>query len=163
LTALLTVSQGEMETITPMAWMMPVSGDPPLMALSIKPTRFAYELMIASHQFALNLPFLRDVKKVWQCGITSGRERNKFAMTGFTRMPALKITAPTIVESAAILECQLQEDLPCGDHRLVIAEVILARVRPELYDEEYNAHFEACLHLRKDKFLPPDWSGLVRG
>ena len=163
LTVLLTASCEGQETITPMAWLMPLSGLPPLVALSMKKTRFAYDLLKKSGQFALNLPTLAEAKKVWACGVTSGRTQDKFALTGFTRMEAEAIETPLIAESAAILECRLSDDRTYGDHQLLVGEILKARVRADLYDEEWNAGFLACLHLRKDKFIPPDWSRLTKG
>ncbi|MCX5977844.1 MAG: flavin reductase family protein [Coprothermobacterota bacterium] len=163
LTVLLTAAYQGQETITPMAWLMPLSGEPPLVALSMKRTRFAYELLKASSQFALNLPTIAEAKKVWACGVTSGRTRDKFALTGFTRLEAGRINAPLVAESAAILECQLSDDRPYGDHQLLVGEILLARVRADLYDEEWSPSFLACLHLRKEKFIPPDWSRLTKG
>jgi flavin reductase (DIM6/NTAB) family NADH-FMN oxidoreductase RutF len=163
LTVLLTAAYDGQETITPMAWLMPLSGQPPLVALSMKKTRFAYELLKASGQFALNLPTIAEAKKVWACGVTSGRTHDKFALTGFTRTKAEVVEAPLIAESAAILECRLSDDRSYGDHQLLVGEILLARVRADLYDEEWNSSFLACLHVRKEKFIPPAWSQLIKG
>ncbi|MCR4429370.1 MAG: flavin reductase family protein, partial [Caldiserica bacterium] len=44
-TVLLTAGFQGKDTITPIAWIMPLSGEPPLLALALKETRFGYELL----------------------------------------------------------------------------------------------------------------------
>ncbi len=161
-TSLLTASCRERETITPIAWLMPLSGDPPLVALALKETRFSYQLIKEARAFALNIPFFEDAEKVWACGISSGRNRDKFALTGFTRLPAQTIKAPVIAESAAYLECVLHRDQVFGDHHLIVGGVGAARVRAELFSDRFLDGFKPCLHLRKNLFLTVDWSELSR-
>lgn len=160
LTSLLTASHGGRETITPIAWLMPLSGEPPLVALAVKEARFSYQLLKKAGAFVLNIPFFQDAAKVWACGTSSGAQRDKFALTGFTRLAAETIKAPIIAESAAYLECVLHSDLVFGDHHLVVGEVKSARVKQDLFTDRFLDGFSPCLHLRKNLFLTADWAKL---
>jgi len=160
LTVLLTASHEGKETITPVAWIMPLSGEPPLVAVALKQTRFAYELLRKSGEFAINVPTLDQADKVWACGTTSGRDSDKFALTGFQRLQAEKIRVPLIQECAAFLECRLFADQVFGDHHLIAGEVLLAKVKEELFDKSFHEKFSPCLHLRKNLFLNADWKSL---
>lgn len=157
LTALLTACFEEKETITPVAWLMPLAGRPPLLAMALKATRFSYRLLKGAGQFALNLPFLADAEKVWECGTTSGKDTDKFQQTGYTRIPAVVVNAPLIAESAGFLECKLFDDRAYGDHHLVVGEVLRAVVREDLFTDSFHS-YSAVLHIHKNLFLPPDWS-----
>jgi len=162
LTVLLTVSYEEQETITPIGWIMPLSGEPPFLALALKETRFAYQLLVKAKEFAVNVPGLDLAEKIWACGTTSGRNQDKFALTGFKRMKAERIKAPLIQECIAYLECQLFADNPFGDHHLIVGQVLAARVKEGYFDEHYNEKFSPCLHLRKNMFLNADWKSLKK-
>lgn len=157
LTALLTACFEKRETITPIAWLMPLAGQPPLLAMALKPTRFSYKLLKGAGQFAINLPFFADAEKVWDCGTTSGKDTDKFQRTGYTRISAEVVNAPLIGESAGFLECKLFDDRPYGDHRLIVGEVLRAVVREDLFTDSFR-HYPALLHIHKNLFLPPDWS-----
>ncbi|MGB9874930.1 MAG: flavin reductase family protein [bacterium] len=160
LTVLLTASYEDRDTITPIAWIMPLSGEPPLVATALKETRFAYELLVKSGEFGVNVPPLDQAEKVWACGTTSGRNQDKFALTGFQRMKAERIKAPLIQECIAYLECRLFADESFGDHHLIVGEILLARVKEGLFDTCFNEKFSPCLHLRKNLFLNADWKSL---
>ncbi|MCR4428240.1 MAG: flavin reductase family protein [Caldiserica bacterium] len=158
ITVLLTAGFQGRDTITPIGWIMPLSGEPPLLALALKETRFGYELLRKSGEFGINVPSFNQAEKVWRCGKTSGREEDKFALTGFSREKGEAIKAPMIKEAIAWLECQLFEDKPFGDHRLIVGKVLRARVKEEVFDQNYQENFLPCLHLRKNLFLTTDWA-----
>lgn len=161
ITVLLSAGFEGRDTITPIAWIMPLSGEPPLLAMALKETRFGYELLKKSGDFAINVPSFEQAEQVWTCGKTTGRERDKFALAGFTREKGETIKSPIIKEAVAWLECQLFQDLPFGDHRLIVGKILKAKVKEELFDQNYNQSFHPCLHLRKNLFLTADWSKAV--
>lgn len=160
LTVLLTASHEGEETITPIGWIMPLSAEPPFLALALKQTRFAYQLLVKAKEFAINVPSLDLAEKIWACGTTTGKNQDKFALTGFRRFKAEKINAPLIQECKAYLECVLLADNLFGDHHLIVGQVLLARAKEEYFEEHYNEKFSPCLHLRKNLFLNVDWKSL---
>ena len=46
------------------AWIMPVSVDPPLVAMSVRPTRFPHELIMETRELVVNVPTFELTKKV---------------------------------------------------------------------------------------------------
>jgi len=159
-TVLLTCGDWERNTITTIGWSMPASGDPPLVALALKETRFAYTLIKEKNEFALNVPDFRDVDKVWLCGTVSGKDVDKFSLSGFSKLKAERISTPLIADCPAVMECSLEEDLKTGDHHLILGQIILARADETFFEKYFNSSFDPCLHLKKNLFLTADWSKL---
>jgi len=131
---LVTAKFNEKDNITPVAWNVPVSKEPPLVAVAIAPERFIYGLIEKSGEFAINLPNFKILKAVYFCGRHSGREIDKFKSSGLTRAKAKFISAPLIKECIANLECKVEKIYPAGDHNLIIGSVLRAIVEEDLFD-----------------------------
>ena len=67
------------------SWVMPLDFDPPKVLAVIDGRSFTRELVEASGEFALNLPFKRIADKVLAAGSMSGRDGDKFAHAGLGR------------------------------------------------------------------------------
>jgi flavin reductase (DIM6/NTAB) family NADH-FMN oxidoreductase RutF len=141
--------------IIAVAWLVPVSVQPPLVGMSIRPTRYSYELIQATGEFVINVAPFEIAGQALYCGRHSGRDVDKFAATRLTPGPAQLVRPPIIQECLAHLECRVVNDLPAGDHRFVIAEVLATSVRPGVLgdDELYDlASAHPLLHLGRNEF-----------
>jgi flavin reductase (DIM6/NTAB) family NADH-FMN oxidoreductase RutF len=110
--------------VLPLAWAMPTSHDPPLVAVSIGLSRYSHVLIEETREFVVNLPTVDIVKETLACGRTSGRNHDKFTETGLTPLPARKVKAPIVKECVAHLECKLHSQFKKGDHTLFVGEII---------------------------------------
>jgi flavin reductase (DIM6/NTAB) family NADH-FMN oxidoreductase RutF len=113
------VAHGELRNAFTAAWVMQVSFDPLLLALSINPRHSSYALLKQGRAFSVN------VLKKSQLDLAANFGRpahvDKLAvtewMTGRTGAPLLR-------EALAWFECQLVGELPAGDHVLMLGNVI---------------------------------------
>jgi flavin reductase (DIM6/NTAB) family NADH-FMN oxidoreductase RutF len=155
-TSLVTCCDAEGQpNIIAIAWLIPASVNPPLVAMSIRPTHHSYGLIRATGEFVINLAPYEIAQQVLYCGRRSGRDGDKFAATGLTPAPAQLVRPPIIQDCIAHLECRVFQDIPAGDHRLVLAEVLAAYTQPGVLAENglYNldrAH--PLLHLGRNRF-----------
>ncbi|MEM4035888.1 MAG: flavin reductase family protein [Fervidicoccaceae archaeon] len=109
------------------AWLSRVSWKPPMVAVSIHPSRHTLELVRRFGAFAVNLVSRRLEEATMRVfGELSGREADKFSVAGITPRPARRIVAPVISEAPVVLECNLVKTVEVGDHVLVIGEVVEA-------------------------------------
>jgi len=60
--------------IITLAWAMPTSVNPPLVAISIRPERHSYAVMEESKEFVVNIPTMKILKETLFCGRRSGRD-----------------------------------------------------------------------------------------
>ncbi len=136
-------SMGKMNIIT-LGWAMKTSGNPPMVAISVKPSRHSHDLIMDSGEFVLSIPTMDIVEEIHFCGRQSGRDFDKFKETGLTPVQAEKISAPLIKECPANLECKVVSSLTTGDHTIYVGEVVVAHVNELFYDE-----IRRCLDLNK--------------
>jgi flavin reductase (DIM6/NTAB) family NADH-FMN oxidoreductase RutF len=129
--------KGKPNIIT-LAWTMPTSFDPPLIALSIAHKRHSHTLISESMELVINIPTMNILKETLFCGRTSGRDRDKFKETGLTPIPARKVKPPIIKECIAHLECKLINQMITGDHTLFIGKIIEAYANEGVFTEKYN-------------------------
>jgi flavin reductase (DIM6/NTAB) family NADH-FMN oxidoreductase RutF len=145
--------------IITIAWLMPVSVIPPLLAFSIKPTRYSYRLIHMSGEFVVNVGSLDLAQSALFCGRCSGQNVDKFAETGLTPGKARFVQPPIIQECLAHLECNLVHDIQAGDHHILTAEVLAAYAQTGVLTEEgfYDLNrVQPLLHVGRDRFTCPD-------
>jgi flavin reductase (DIM6/NTAB) family NADH-FMN oxidoreductase RutF len=155
-TSLVTCCDAEGQpNIVAIAWLMPVSVQPPLVGMSIRPTHYSYGLIRTAGEFVINVAPQEIARQVLFCGRRSGRDVDKFAATGLTAAQAQRVSSPIIEECIAHLECRVVQDVEAGDHRLVLAEVLAAYVSPGILDEDglYDlSRVHPLLHLGRNRF-----------
>jgi flavin reductase (DIM6/NTAB) family NADH-FMN oxidoreductase RutF len=105
------------------AWLTPVSINPPLLAFAIRPQRYSYELLQENPAFVVNAVAYERAVEVLFCGRCSGRNVDKFATAGLTVVDAQAVNAPAIGEALAHVECEMEAEYPAGDHVIVVGRV----------------------------------------
>lgn len=132
------VGKNSKPNITTMAWAMPTSIDPPLLAISLSPKRHSHTLIEESQEFIVNIPTLELLQAVIACGSFSGRSFDKFKKANLTQMPAKKVKAPAIRECIAHLECTVNDQFTTGDHTVFIGEIVEAYADMGIFTESYD-------------------------
>jgi len=122
--------------IITLAWTGIVCSDPPMAGISIRPSRYSHGLIRNSGEFALNIPPADLVMKVDLCGTLSGRDVDKFAVTGLTPLPAREISTPLIGECGVNIECRVTEVVPLGVHDLFLGEILATHIDEEAFSED---------------------------
>jgi flavin reductase (DIM6/NTAB) family NADH-FMN oxidoreductase RutF len=110
------------------AWLMQVSFDPLLVALSMNPGNATAPLLLESGRFAVSVLARGQLDLARRFGTRSGREEDKLA--GVAWRPGHG-GAPILDGAAACLECEVTGTHAAGDHRLVLARVVGGRVLRE--------------------------------
>jgi flavin reductase (DIM6/NTAB) family NADH-FMN oxidoreductase RutF len=131
--ALITVAapEGPGNIIT-LAWVGTVCSAPPMLSIAVRPSRYSYELLRRSNEFVVNVPRASQVELVDLCGNVSGRDKDKFSLTGFHPAPAAQVTAPLIEECPVNLECETRHRLSLGAHELFIGEIVAAHFNEDV-------------------------------
>jgi len=119
------------------AWTTPISRDPPLLGVSIAPSRYTHEFIEDSKEFTLNILDKRYVKEVHFLGTVSGRDRDKLAESGLTLRESRKISPPHVAEALAVIECKVERGITIGDHTLFIGRIVDAYAKKDVFDETY--------------------------
>jgi flavin reductase (DIM6/NTAB) family NADH-FMN oxidoreductase RutF len=139
--------------IITLAWAMPTSINPPLVAISIAPKRYSHALIEETKEFVVNIPTMDILNETLFCGRTSGRDHDKFEETGLTPFPSRKVKPPIIKECVAHLECKFHSQLTTGDHTIFVGEIVEAYANKGAFKYRYNLRdCRMVLHLGRNEF-----------
>ena len=114
------------------AWTGTICSEPPMLSISLRPSRLSHENIMQTRQFVVNMPSEALIRKTDYCGVVSGRDIDKFAQTGMTIAPASKVQAPIILECPINIECQVRKTLELGTHTMFVAEIVAVQVNKDL-------------------------------
>jgi len=132
------VGKATKPNVTTLAWAMPTSIDPPLLAISLAPKRHSHTLIEESGEFIVNIPTLELLQAVYACGSLTGRSFDKFKKANLTPMPAKKVKAPAIRECIAHLECKVDSQFATGDHTVFVGKILEAYADVGVFTESYD-------------------------
>jgi flavin reductase (DIM6/NTAB) family NADH-FMN oxidoreductase RutF len=107
------------------AWLMQVSFDPLLLALSVNPANASYPLLRGGGGFTVNVLRQGQLELARRFGTWSGREHDKLAGIGWR--PG-RNGAPILEDALAYFDCELTGGMPSGDHELVLGRVTDGRI-----------------------------------
>ncbi len=124
--------------IITLAWAMPTSINPPLVAISIAPKRYSHALIEETKEFVVNIPTMSILDATLFCGRKSGKEHDKFEEAKLTPLPSKKVKPPIIKECVAHLECKLHSQHTTGDHTLFVGQAVAAYVDKGVFTEMFD-------------------------
>ena len=129
-----TDGQGNDNIIT-VAWTGTVCTNPPMVYISVRPSRYSYEMIKKTGEFVINLTTEKLAFATDYCGVRSGRDVDKFKEAHLTREPAKFVKAPMIKESPVSIECRVTEVKELGSHHMFLAEVLAVHAQQEYIDK----------------------------
>lgn len=142
------VSCGTMEksNIITVAWTGIINTVPPKTYISVRPSRYSYDLIKESGEFVVNLTTAELIKKADFCGIYTGAKVDKFAKCGFDKEEASEVSCPVIAQSPLSLECKVTDIIELGSHHMFLADIVAVDVDEELVDAKGKLHLDRA-HL----------------
>lgn len=112
------------DNVLPVDWHIPLSFSPKLYAVCLESGNHSSAMIKGSGVFTINFMPAEYEKQIIECGSLSGKDTDKFKVTGLEKIEANKINAPIIKNAIGYLECKLVDTLTTGDHTLFIGEVL---------------------------------------
>ena len=107
------------------AWVMQVSYDPLLLAVSISPQHASYPLVTASGAFTVNVLKQGQLELARRFGTRSGRDHDKLSGVPWHEG---RSGAPLLDDALAHFDCRVTGRHPSGDHELVVGRVVDGRM-----------------------------------
>ena len=126
---LTTADKGRANVMT-MSWHMMVEFEPPLIACVVSSANHSFAALRKTKQCVIAIPPLALAEKVVKIGNSSGRDIDKFAAFGLTKLPAECVKPPLIAECFANFECTVADARLVNSHNLFILEVLKAWADP---------------------------------
>lgn len=130
------VSDGEKQHAFTAAWVMQVSFNPPLLAISINPEHYSYQLLQQGGVCTVNVLAQHQLAIAEHFGKSSPDK-----MAGFNWQKGT-MAAPYFADSLAYFDCQVSHYTDAGDHKIAVCQVltgaILNQGKPLLYGQTDN-------------------------
>ena len=140
------VSCGDMEqsNIITVAWTGILNSNPAMVYISVRPTRYSYNIIKETKEFAINLTNKDLAYKADWCGVKSGKDVDKFKEMHLTKQKAKFIKCPLIKESPVSIECKVVDMKDLGSHTMFIAEVLSIDADEKYIDEKGAFDISKC-------------------
>jgi flavin reductase (DIM6/NTAB) family NADH-FMN oxidoreductase RutF len=142
----------------PFSFCMPVSIDPPLLAIASAHKRDTLANIRETGQFVVNVPGEMLVAAVEKCGQPFPKGESEIIASGLAPGKSETINAPFVQEAVAYFECALEWEKDAGDHVIVVGRILNAVVKDEFWTEDGFAFQDAMplLHLSGRNFTAGD-------
>lgn len=135
--AIVTTSWRGITNAAPIAWLAPLSMEPPLVGCVIHPHRHTADMIRFSEAFAINIPGPALLKHTAFFGSQTGLNTNKIEASGLKVFSPLAIDAPLLEDCLAWIECTVQDVIRIGDHTLFVGSVVKAQADDEAYSQQW--------------------------
>jgi len=140
------VSCGNMENsnIITVAWTGILNTNPAMVYISVRPTRYSYNIIKESGEFVINLTTNELVKQTDWCGVRSGEKFDKFKEMNLHKEKANFVKCPLIKESPVSIECKVKKVIELGSHHMFMAEVLSIDAEDKYIDEKGAFDISKC-------------------
>jgi flavin reductase (DIM6/NTAB) family NADH-FMN oxidoreductase RutF len=106
------------------AWGGVCCSRPPCVQVSLRKATYSYGNIMERKAFTINVPGEEYVAEADFFGTASGRDVDKFAITGLTPVRSELVDAPYVSEFPLVLECRVIHTLEIGLHTQFIGEIM---------------------------------------
>ncbi len=140
------ISCGTMEksNIITVAWTGIINTDPAMVYISVRPTRYSYNIINKTKEFVINLTNEQLAYATDWCGVKTGEKFDKFKEMKLTKEKAKFVKCPMIKESPVSVECKVKEIKELGSHHMFIAEVLAINADEKYIDERGAFDISKC-------------------
>lgn len=141
---LVTCGTMESHNVLTVAWTGVLATHPPMTYISVRPTRYSYDIIMKHREFVINLPTSAMMQATDFCGVRSGKDVDKFAVCHLTPEPAQTVQAPLIAECPVNLECRVTDTKEMGTHTVFEAEITGVNVDEKYLDSKGKLNLQQC-------------------
>ena len=135
---MVSVTDGEgHDNIITVAWTGTVCTNPAMAYISVRPSRYSYDMIRKTGEFVINLTTEKLAFATDFCGVRSGRDVDKFRKLNLTKEKAQFVSAPMIGEAPVSIECRVREVKELGSHDMFLADVLAVHA-DEAYMDKNN-------------------------
>ena len=125
--------------LTPIAWHMPVSDDPPIVALEIWKDHFIHKAILETGDFVINIPSSDMAQTICKLGSVSGKTMDKFKEYDLIKEDSKKVKSPRLKGSIGIMECRLRrEERFLKKYSVILGDVVYAEAEKDIFTDRWH-------------------------
>ena len=140
------ISCGTMKesNIFTVAWTGIINTNPAMVYISVRPSRYSYNLIKNTKEFVINLTNKELSLATDWCGVRSGKDYDKFKEMKLHKEKGKFVKCPLIKESPVAVECRVKEIVELGSHHMFIAEVLSIDADEKYIDDKGSFDISKC-------------------
>ena len=140
------VSCGTMENsnIITVAWTGIINTDPAMVYISVRPSRYSYNLIKENGEFVINLTNKDLAYATDWCGVKTGAKVDKFKEMHLNKEEGKFVKCPMIKECPVSVECKVKEVRKLGSHHMFVGEVLAINADEKYIDENGAFDISKC-------------------
>ena len=127
---------------------------PPCIYVSLREATYTYHNIMEKNAFTVSVPPERYVEEADYFGLASGKNADKFEVSGLTPVKSELVDAPYVNEFPVVLECKLKETVNLGSHTMFIGEVLDLKADEEVLIGITSKTGKKLSRIDPEKFLP---------
>jgi flavin reductase (DIM6/NTAB) family NADH-FMN oxidoreductase RutF len=118
------------------AWGGICCSSPPCVAIALRKATYTYGNIVQQGAFTVNIPSEKHARCADYFGIVSGKDTDKFEVSGLTPVKSTLVNAPYIEEFPFALECKLIHQVEIGLHTQFVGEILDIKAEEGVLDEK---------------------------
>ena len=124
------------------AWGGICCSNPPCIAVSLRKVTFSYGNVKERQAFTINIPSEEYLEQADYFGTVSGKNEDKFAVSGLTPVKGDFVDAPYVKEFPVVIECRLLKTVEIGLHSQFIGEIMDVKAEEAVIGEDGSPDIE---------------------
>lgn len=128
---LVTARDTEGDCVATCAWVNPLSHEPSLIGVSLRPGGRTASAIAAGGSFCVNVLPAGAKKTAVACGKKGAGQPERFEAAGLTKVACERACAVRVAEAMSWIECELVESKVYGDHELFVGRTLVAQGLPD--------------------------------
>jgi len=118
------------------AWGGICCSQPPCVAVSLRSATYSHAAIVERKAFTIGIADEARMVEADYVGIASGREVNKFDVTGLTPVKSELVDAPYAAEFPLVLECRLLQIVEIGLHTQFVGEIVDVKAEADVLGDD---------------------------
>lgn len=123
-----TVNRDKTPNVAPKSWISMVALKPAIIGFGCNLKHQTARNALETGEFVINVPGEDLVENIWKAGESPHNDTAKLQELGFTLIPSVKVSPPSIKECKAHLECVYDSDKRYGDEIWIFGEIVFASI-----------------------------------
>ncbi len=125
--------------LTPIAWHMPISDDPPIVALEIWKGHFIHKAILETGDFVINIPSSDMSQMICKLGSVSGKKIDKFEEFGLIKEAGKRVKSPRLKSAIGIIECKLRkEERLLKKYNVILGDIVYAEAEKSIFTDRWH-------------------------
>lgn len=141
---LVTCGTMEKPNVLTIGWTGITNTIPPKTYISVRPSRFSYNIIKETKSFVINLTTKELVRAADYCGVKSGLNTDKFTDMKLETEKATTFDCPMLCKSPVSIECRVTDIVPLGSHDMFLADIVAVNVDEQYIDGNGKLHLDKC-------------------